>query len=181
MSDSEKPFFIAIVLLALNKPEFIQLLNSGNRVNDFILSCVEKYIKEKVVLQYYEFIKNHNGIKDNNKLNEICKYIYNNILKYKDSINEDVLTAFYTEFVKYNSTDGKSLGIVLTPAYIRKIMVEISFFNENDVMVDLCAGTGGFMIDSLKKNIKSVIGIEQSTKLYSLLYMNKILLKYSVD
>ncbi len=60
------------------------------------------------------------------------------------------MTAFYTEFVKYNSTDGKSLGIVLTPAYIRKIMIEISFLNENDIVIDLCAGTGGFMIDSLK-------------------------------
>lgn len=57
-------------------------------------------------------------------------------------------------------------------------MVDISFLNENDVMIDLCAGTGGFMIYSLKKNVKKVIGIEMATKLYSLLYVNKILLKY---
>lgn len=57
-------------------------------------------------------------------------------------------------------------------------MIEISFLNSNDIMIDLCAGTGGFMIDSLKLNIKKVIGIEMSTKLYGLLYINRILLNF---
>jgi tRNA G37 N-methylase Trm5 len=39
-------------------------------------------------------------------------------------------------------------------------MIEISFLNKNDTVIDLCAGTGGFMIDSLKKNVPKVIGIE---------------------
>jgi predicted RNA methylase len=89
--------------------------------------------------------------------------------------NIDVLNYFYNEFVKYNNTDSKSLGIVLTPDYICDIMVELLDIKNDDIILDLCTGIGSFLWKTMKYSPKKILGCEYQNKLYSLLICNNIL------
>ena len=51
---------------------------------------------------------------------------------YKKNPSIDLLNEFYNEFVKYNNTDGKKLGIVLTPSHIVSLMTDILKINKNE-------------------------------------------------
>ncbi|MDZ7867929.1 MAG: N-6 DNA methylase [Rheinheimera sp.] len=87
----------------------------------------------------------------------------------------DLLNQFYSEFVKYSNTDGKSLGIVLTPDHIVKLMVKLLNIKSNDIVLDLCTGTGSFILEALKYKPLKVIGCEYQNKLYTLLKCNMII------
>lgn len=69
----------------------------------------------------------------------------------------DVLGQLYIEFLRYANSD-KGLGIVLTPPHITELFSELAAVNKNSVVYDNCAGTGGFLISSLKKMIKDAEG-----------------------
>lgn len=60
----------------------------------------------------------------------------------------------YSEFLRYSTGDGKDLGIVLTPPYITKLMVELLEINEKSRVMDLAAGSAGFLISSMEHMIK---------------------------
>lgn len=87
----------------------------------------------------------------------------------------DLLNKFYSEFVRYNNTDGKSLGIVLTPSHIVELMVRLLDINSDDVILDLCTGTGSYLIESYKYKPRKLIGCEYQTKLYNLFKCNLII------
>jgi len=94
---------------------------------------------------------------------------------YKKNPSIDLLNEFYNEFVKYNNTDGKKLGIVLTPSHIVSLMTDILKINKNDIVLDLCTGTGSYLLEAHKYNPKKIIGCEYQNKLYALLKCNMIL------
>jgi type I restriction-modification system DNA methylase subunit len=96
---------------------------------------------------------------------------------------------FYGEFLKYTGGDKKALGIVLTPRHITELCALLANVNENSTVLDICAGTGGFLIsamhqmmkgaqsDSEKERIKKqgLIGIEQQPEMFALAASNMIL------
>lgn len=110
----------------------------------------------------------------------------------------DVVGEFYGEFLKYTGGDKKSLGIVLTPRHITELFAELanlSIFTDKDNVIhadkvlDICTGTGAFLISSMqylmrksvteeqRKFIKEscLIGIEQQPNMYALASSNMIL------
>lgn len=101
----------------------------------------------------------------------------------------DVVGQFYGEFLKYTGGDKKALGIVLTPRHITELFALLANVNKNSTVLDICAGTGGFLISAMqqmmkqaittddKERIKRVglIGIEQQPNMYTLAASNMIL------
>ncbi|MDF4786593.1 N-6 DNA methylase [Vibrio parahaemolyticus] len=101
----------------------------------------------------------------------------------------DVVGQFYGEFLKYTGGDKKALGIVLTPRHITELFALLANVNKNSRVLDICAGTGGFLIsamhqmfkhaetkeekDRIKK--KGLIGIENQPQMYALAASNMIL------
>lgn len=98
----------------------------------------------------------------------------------------DLLGQFYVEFLRY-SNDDKGLGIVLTPFHITELAARMINVNKYDVVLDNCAGTGGFLISSMKvmmedaqgdKNHeerikkKGLVGIEIDSTIVTLLCCN---------
>ena len=98
----------------------------------------------------------------------------------------DVLGELYTEFLSYANSD-KGLGIVLTPRHITDFFANLAQTNENSIVYDNCAGTGGFLISAMKrmvecaegdnKKIKQIkqeqlIGTEYQEKMFSLAISN---------
>jgi hypothetical protein len=101
----------------------------------------------------------------------------------------DVVGQFYGEFLKYTGGDKKALGIVLTPRHITEIFALIANVQPDSKVLDICAGTAGFLIsamhqmmrnaitDTEKDRIKQegLIGVEQQPDMFTLAASNMIL------
>lgn len=103
---------------------------------------------DKLVSEYFD--KNASCNK------QIFTYIFNNIYLSIDSMagHLDIMGEMYSEFLKYALGDGKEIGIVLTPPYVTKMMVEILDVNMNSRVMDLATGSAGFLISSMEQMIE---------------------------
>ena len=69
---------------------------------------------------------------------------------------------FYTTFLRFTKGNAKEEGIVLTPKHITELFCDIAEYysdekmTENTKVIDICCGTGAFLISALariKENI----------------------------
>ena len=51
--------------------------------------------------------------------------------------------------MSYSGGDGQTLGIILTPKHITDLFCDLVDINEDDVVLDPCSGTAGFLIASM--------------------------------
>ena len=86
---------------------------------------------------------------------QIFTFIYENIFKSIDSMNGyiDIMGEMYSEFLKYAVGDGKEMGIVLTPPYITRLMVQLLQIDKNCQVMDLATGSASFLISAMKQMI----------------------------
>ncbi|MCC7040360.1 MAG: N-6 DNA methylase [Burkholderiales bacterium] len=101
----------------------------------------------------------------------------------------DVVGQFYGEFLRYTGGDKKALGIVLTPRHITELFALLANVSKDSTVLDICAGTGGFLISAMHQMIKSakteaerqrirqhgLIGVEQQPNMFALAASNMIL------
>ncbi|MFN7594591.1 MAG: N-6 DNA methylase [bacterium] len=101
----------------------------------------------------------------------------------------DIVGQFYGEFLKYTGGDGKGLGIVLTPRHITEIFAMLANVTKDSKVLDLCAGTGGFLISAMHQmgrtavtdadhkaiREKGLVGVEQQPHMFALAASNMIL------
>lgn len=101
----------------------------------------------------------------------------------------DVVGQFYGEFLKYTGGDKKALGIVLTPRHVTDLFARIANVQKDSTVLDICAGTSGFLVSSMfhmmkhaitkeeKDRIKrdGLIGVEHLPNMYALAASNMIL------
>lgn len=153
----------------------------------------------------FAFIKTHNTLnKINVQLNMtplkalVLKVKEGLYAQFKKNLNIDILGKFYGEFISYDGGDGKGLGIVLTPPHITDLMCELAQITENDIVLDICTGTGAFLVSAMSRmfslvnnstifnqkekeskieNIKklSLIGCEVEEHMYTIAATNMIL------
>ena len=126
----------------------------------------------------------------------LFEYVYREI---GDTVGHlDILGEMYSEFLKYAMPDGKELGIVLTPSYVTKLMATLIEVDEESKVMDLAAGSAGFLISAMQimidatkerysantkkalskiENIKSeqLLGVEKDPNMYALATTNMIL------
>jgi 16S rRNA G966 N2-methylase RsmD len=172
ISNEDKSFFIAIILVSLQKETFIHLIENydKNYTNKkYIYDLLEINLREfDIDISVFEFLRNDSN---NVYFYELVKKILN---IYKKNPTIDLLNTFYCEFIKYNNTDSKSLGIVLTPHHIIKLMIQLLELQKNDTFLDLCGGTGSFGCEAYKYDSK-ILMCEYQTKLFNLLKCNMII------
>jgi type I restriction-modification system DNA methylase subunit len=125
--------------------------------------------------------------------NSLRWYIQELDMKIKPMMNHsdssiDALGEFYQEFIKFsNGDDGKALGIVLTPQHLTDFMCEVSGLNRNSKVVDICAGSGGFLVTAMSKMMKNanpeevihirqqgLFGVEADPNIFALCVANMI-------
>ena len=109
--------------------------------------------------------KNAAEEEDNYVLRDLILELESNVLPFMEmgeSAN-DVLGRFYTEFVRHAGTDKKT-GLVLTPKHITQVLCDFLEIGKNDVVVDTCCGTGGFLISAMKKMTDGVDDLSEPTK-----------------
>ena len=51
--------------------------------------------------------------------------------------------------MSYSGGDGQTLGIVLTPAHICELFCDLLEIQPDDVVLDPCCGTAGFLVAAM--------------------------------
>ena len=210
ISEEDKPLLVSGTLIALMNEAFIKTFNAlpSSDLQDAWLAAIKKELdkadipqaKKDTMLQPYSTIAVHPnlGKPDSNTMKEypdgvfkeIIHRIWENVWPYISVYHDfDVVGQFYGEFLKYTAGDKKALGIVLTPRHIAELFSLIANVGPDSKVLDICAGTGGFLIsamqhmlrrattDEQRKDIKRnrLIGIENNPKMFALAASNMIL------
>ncbi|MCC8123775.1 MAG: SAM-dependent methyltransferase [Oscillospiraceae bacterium] len=204
--EEHKPIFIAGVLIALNNNDFSKsyaYLPSYNAVMSAIQIAIENELKKGGIRNdRVAYIKQiFKMLQDNSKFSSIPLIRKKSIVWYVEQLEMkikpmmdyadstlDALGVFYHEFIKYSGGDGSGLGIILTPQHLTEFMVELAGVNKNSKVVDICCGSGGFLVTAMSKMFKDanpvetatirkerLFGVEQDDGLYTLAIANMII------
>lgn len=208
VSEKHKPIFIAGILIALEDSDFSEEYSNYKSFDSVMTNlnrAIEKTLNNSDIKKdKIDNIKNaFSIIGSNEKLkmiplghrNSITWYIEQLEIKIKPMMNYadaslDALGVFYHEFVKYSGGDGKGLGIVLTPQHLTEFMCDLAGVNKNSKVVDICCGSGSFLVSAMTKMFKGanqeeilkikregLYGVELDVELFTLAIANMIIRK----
>lgn len=206
VTEAHKPVFIAGILIALNDDDFLKSyasLPSYKIIMQNIQNAIENVLKESDIKNSrINYIKQvFDTLQDNTKFAEIplghsksiTWYIEQLEMKIKPMMDYadstvDALGVFYHEFIKYSGGDGSGLGIVLTPQHLTEFMCDLAGVNKNSRVVDICCGSGSFLVTAMSKMFKDanpdeienirnngLYGVEFDDGLYTLAIANMII------
>ena len=201
LSDQHKPLIVSGILLALKQPAFEQgyrNYNDKDKLAKALFVSIQETLedakidekKRDAMMSNYDFIKTHQRVKEH--LRETIGRIYRNLFfALQPHSSLDFLGSFYGEFLRYSGGDQKGLGIVLTPRHITELFADLADLNpDSSVLLDICAGSGGFLIAGMAHMIKAaagdskkiervkkkgLIGIELAPHMFTLACANMIL------
>ncbi len=184
LKDIDKPLVVAGILLALRESESRNfsindltgdtIKTDGQKIYDAINSNLKRAnvapeVKKDKILSQFAIIKDIPKLNEvNDRLNKtplkhytefLNEKIYKSI-RYTNSA-EDYLGRFYGEFMSYSGGDGQTLGIVLTPKHITELFCDLVELHVNDVVLDPCCGTGGFLIAAMHNMLKKAENEQQ--------------------
>lgn len=212
LKDVDKPLIVSGILLALRESEFKNfsindltgdsITTDGEKIFNAIEANLRRAgvapeVKKDKILNQFSLIKDTKVLNEiNDTLNKTPLKHYTEFLnekiykciKYTNS-SEDYLGRFYGEFMSYSGGDGQALGIVLTPKHITDLFCDLVNIQTNDVVLDPCCGTGGFLVASMhhmlnqvtdeatRRNIKQkqLHGFELQPYMFSIATTNMIL------
>lgn len=208
ISEKDKPIFIAGILIALQNADFRTDWNNINKFSTLVnemISAIDSTLdnsdikREKIdaIKSSFKRIKSNEKIKsiplgESGSLAWFIEQLEMRILPMMNhyEYTEDALSIFYHEFIKYSATDGKGLGIVLTPKHLTDFMCKLGEINKQSKVIDICCGSGSFLVTAMglmckdananeildiKKN--GLYGVELDTDLYTLAITNMIIRK----
>ncbi len=208
VTEAQKPLLVSGVLLALMDRGFEVAYKKyeGEELASETFNAIKKIIdkaelgdtheaKKKAVVNAFSFIAHHPELqkidpkKNESPLLHIIQDLHVHVQPFtKEHYDFDIIGNFYGEFIRYTGGDGKGLGIVLTPKHITELFSDLAKLDKNSVVLDICAGTGGFLISAMKKMTEkvsadekkhilsnSLIGIEQEPSMFALAVSNMIL------
>ncbi len=116
---------------------------------------VERIANEKIEILKNQFsyaIKDDLDIANTDLLNKILIELEDNVLPlFSTNTNYDIIGKFYEEFLKYAGMTNVKNGIVLTPRHITELFTELIDVKANDIIFDLCCGTGAFLVAGMHK------------------------------
>lgn len=205
VSEKSQSVFIAGILIALKDKDFSKEYMSASSFNSLhsrLIDAISNVLndsdirEEKIedIKHHFEMIGKNGKIKtiplgENQSLlwfiSELDKKI-KPMMNFAD-VTADALGVFYHEFVKYSGGDGKGLGIVLTPQHLTEFMCELAQVNKNSKVVDICCGSGAFLVTAMSNMFKnanqsdidrikkeSLYGVEFDDDIYTLSIANMI-------
>lgn len=206
LTESEKPLLVSGTLIALRNKAFAasyglhppaQLQKEWMRViQDEIHRAEIPQAKKDNMTQPYSSIAVHPELGKATKsypkgpLHELIERLNSKVWPFISVYHDfDVVGQFYGEFLKYTGGDKKALGIVLTPRHVTELFALLANVTKDSKVLDICAGTGGFLISAMHQMFKSavtdrdrdlirkhgLIGVEQQPNMFALAASNMIL------
>ncbi|MDR2410265.1 MAG: SAM-dependent methyltransferase [Bacteroidales bacterium] len=88
--------------------------------------------------------------------------LFNN--QFATNSNYDIIGKFYEEFLKYAGVSNVKKGIVLTPRHITTLFTKLIDLKDNDRIVDICCGTGAFLIAGMNALVNKIGSGNRSDK-----------------
>ena len=206
LTESEKPLLVSGTLISLRSKAFVasydvltpeELQKEWMRViKDEIQKAEIPRAKKDNMSQPYSSIAVHpelgkaTAAYPKGVLHELVTRLNEKVWPFISLYHDfDVVGQFYGEFLKYTGGDKKALGIVLTPRHITELFACLANVNKDSKVLDICAGTGGFLISAMHQMMKSavteedvenikkhgLIGVEQQPNMFALAASNMIL------
>jgi 16S rRNA G966 N2-methylase RsmD len=206
LTESEKPLMVSGTLIAFRNKAFASSFQdySPAELQQEWLTVIRKEIekaeipkaKKNLMVQPYSSIAVHPELGKSTKnypkgvLNELITRLNEKVWPFISLYHDfDVVGQFYGEFLKYTGGDKKALGIVLTPRHVTELFALLANVNKKSRCLDICAGTGGFLISAMVQMLRSastlaeqkkirasgLIGVEQLPNMYALAASNMIL------
>jgi type I restriction-modification system DNA methylase subunit len=172
----ERALLLSCILIALEDDAFRASYDkkaTPKSLAEFLTTTVSEKLEaanleskkiENLNIQF-GFIKTDTSLSTrDNVLKELIDEIDDNINQFiKTHEYFDVLGQLYIQFLRYANNDT-SLGIVLTPPHITELFAELAQVNQNSVVYDNCAGTGGFLISAMRTMIEKAKGNEEKIR-----------------
>jgi type I restriction-modification system DNA methylase subunit len=190
LKDQDKPLVVSGILLALDEIEFggfsVDSLTGdqtpGMTDGDKLMMAIkgrltrsnvgpdvkrDKLMSEFAIFKTSESLNEINGVLGMSPLKYYTNFLYERVfksIKYQRT-SEDFIGRFYGEFMSYSGGDGQALGIILTPRHICDLMCEIVDVKPDDVVLDPCCGTAGFLISAMHQMLSKATTDYQKTEI----------------
>lgn len=214
LKDQDKPLVVAGILLALDEIEYkgfsLESLTGdqipGSRDGDKITTAIRNRLtrsnvgpdakKDRLMAEFSIFetsfrLNEHSQALGKTPLKFFTEFLYEHVfknIKYQKTA-EDFIGRFYGEFMSYSGGDGQTLGIILTPSHITDLMCDLVGVGPEDVVLDPCCGTAGFLIAAMHKMVgqakdehqiasikkRQLHGIEMQSNMFAVAATNMIL------
>ena len=212
--DTDRSLFFSGIMIALTyntfqttykfiqQPTNAEVKNSrtklleSHHMNRAILDAISIQLNEKINnlskefnwKDRFSFIKNIDySLQEYKQLIELIeKKIY---IPCSNDEKQDILGKAYKIFLsRVGGAENKN--IILTPDHIKSLMIKLARLNVNDVVLDTCTGTGGFLMEAMETLInlaeensdkineikeKQLIGFEKDEILFALACSNMFL------
>ena len=183
--DSQKrPILLSALMISLFKPKdytntFIDnyknmsgkdiLTNLYPKVKDILEGENIPNQKIEVLDAELKSIANDPTMQNSDILKTILKILEKSIIPlfnnhFSTSSNYDIMGKFYEEFLRYAGVSNVKKGIVLTPRHITTLFTKLIPMKADDVILDLCCGTGAFLIAGMNKLISLIQNSDRSDK-----------------
>lgn len=122
-----------------------------NSISEQLASKINSLSKEYNWKDKFSFIKNIDFSLSEYK--EIIETIETKIYQpYKNDEKQDILGKAYKIFLsRAGKIDNKN--IILTPDHIKELMIKLARLTVEDVVLDTCTGSGGFLMEAMEKMI----------------------------
>ncbi|MDQ7090301.1 MAG: N-6 DNA methylase [Methylococcales bacterium] len=206
LTESEKPLVVSGTLIALRNKAFAKSFDAHSPeelqkewmrvIKEEMKKADIPHSKEFSMTQPYSSIAVHPELGKAQKkyprgvLYELIFMLNQKVWPFISVYHDfDVVGQFYGEFLKYTGGDKKALGIVLTPKHITELFSLLANVQKDSRVLDICAGTGGFLVSAMHKMFKQaftqeekekikkegLLGVEQQPNMYALVASNMIL------
>jgi len=211
LTESEKPLLVSGTLIALRDSGFQHAFSycSPENLRRLWLDAIKQEIdnatipfaKKRSMVQPYQSISVHpelgiptvKAVEDKYPrgiLYELIRQLYEKVWPFINNYHDfDVVGQFYGEFLRYTGGDKRALGIVLTPRHITELFALLANVKPDDRVLDICAGTGGFLISAMQEMMRKavttkeidqirrdgLVGVEQQPNMFCLAASNMIL------
>ena len=184
LKDQDKPLVVSGILLALDDASFSVDSLKGDRTNtdgELIYDAIQRRLKASNVgpdAKRDKLMSEFAIIKTSARLNEVHERLAKTPLKFfteflqervfkaikYTSTSEDFIGRFYGEFMSYSGGDGQTLGIILTPKHICDLFCDLLDVGPEDVCLDPCCGTAGFLVAAMHHMLKAAGNNKQLQK-----------------
>ncbi|MFC7487851.1 HsdM family class I SAM-dependent methyltransferase [Knoellia sp. CPCC 206453] len=177
--DTERSLFFSALMIALDDDPFRNVYKSVSKpeddrlvgaryLNDQIVEAVARQLEKKINSESkqidwrdrFAFVKTVDIPLDEYKeiIGEIDQRVHQ---PSKRSVKRDILGRAYKVFLsRAGKMDNKN--IILTPDHIKTLMVDLSRLGRDDVVLDTCMGSGGFLMDAMEQLVDKAHGDEKA-------------------
>ncbi len=180
LNSDRRMLILSACLIALRDKSF--RLSFGNYAEEFILEetlhAVDRSLKQygikdnkrQVMMANFDTLQQLDvlyGVVDTEYgeanpisyiLNTLHRSSIHQILE-ESTLNVDIMGEFYNEFITHGNDLGNAKnGFVLTPRHICELFADLGELTESTKILDMCFGTGGFLVAGMQKEILAAKG-----------------------